>query len=481
MIAGGDAASFLNAASRHKGSVDDTLGLGRENEAHWIGHMTLSQSLGRSQGRRAPSALEYLPDLLAVTIIIFMSMRLFGVGPLTALIWLGAAGALIVYRRVDFGRTLLRWWPLLLAPAMAMFSFIWSDAPGVSFRYGAQLLFTCFLGVLIANVLSPTRFTIALFVGTFAFCVMSILSGRQGASDSGLVLIGLTGSKNQMTFIANILLASSFAVMFIRDSAPQVRLLAPIGALIGAYVIFQGDSATAAVISLASTGLFLAFCLGEKLTPMTRVSLIVVIALIVAPIYLIQDEIARAISNFMSEVLHKDATLTGRTYLWERANELIAQRPLLGYGFQAIWLGETSDTIGLLRWSGKTDGRTFNFHNTYLQMAVDIGIVGASLLALTIIATTVAGLFKFIQRPNVAESFVFSFFITMISRSFTEVVLVPFTSQTLVLFVCATYCFRTATETVQAGPATAAAKPRYRRRPGPGRPMPEFRTTRTLQ
>ena len=40
--------------------------------------------------------------------------------------------------------------------------------------------------------------------------------------------------------------------------------------------------------------------------------------------------------------LGKDATLTGRTDLWEFVKICISQRPLLGWGFSAFWLSTIS-------------------------------------------------------------------------------------------------------------------------------------------
>jgi exopolysaccharide production protein ExoQ len=43
--------------------------------------------------------------------------------------------------------------------------------------------------------------------------------------------------------------------------------------------------------------------------------------------------------NSLFNLLGKDLTLTGRTQIWTSAIESIAKRPLLGYGYQAFWLG----------------------------------------------------------------------------------------------------------------------------------------------
>ena len=43
--------------------------------------------------------------------------------------------------------------------------------------------------------------------------------------------------------------------------------------------------------------------------------------------------------DFLFDLLGKDVTLTGRTGIWSAVLDSIAKRPLLGYGYQAFWLG----------------------------------------------------------------------------------------------------------------------------------------------
>ncbi|MCR6645552.1 MAG: O-antigen ligase family protein [Terricaulis sp.] len=418
---------------------------------------------GASAPRAAVNpAMEYLPDLLVMLIILFLPMRLFGVGPLTVLIWMGCGALLIVLRYVTFGRTLIKWWPLLLMPLILCASFIWSDAPGISLRYGFQVLLTCLLGVFLAHVLSPTRFAIAMFAGMLVFCVASILDGRQGVAETGLVLIGLTGSKNSMAFAANMLISAAAAMLFLPKLPAWSRALGAVGLLIGAYIVAITASATAVVLSFAIVAIFTVMCFMQRFTPAARAITIVGVLVLLSPLAFATNEITAMIHEFMREVLNKDPeNLTGRTYLWNRADDLIAQRPLLGYGFQAIWLSDSSETLGLLRWAGVADGRTFNFHHTYRQLAVDVGIIGSGVFVVTLLICIGAAIRQFILMPSVATSFVFSFFLITLVKSFTEVIVVAFSAQTLLLFVCCVYAFWTPPSSrAPAAPARTQA-PRY--------------------
>ena len=64
--------------------------------------------------------------------------------------------------------------------------------------------------------------------------------------------------------------------------------------------------------------------------------------------------------------------LTGRTLIWEATFDLVQQKPLFGYGFGAggIALQDYYRTVSTYGWS------TFNAHNAFLQILLDLGVTG---------------------------------------------------------------------------------------------------------
>ena len=71
-------------------------------------------------------------------------------------------------------------------------------------------------------------------------------------------------------------------------------------------------------------------------------------------------------------------TLTGRVEIWDAASDLIAQRPVVGYGWRA------SETVLVQAWF-ETHGQVAFFpvhpHSMYLNVLLSTGLVGACLLA----------------------------------------------------------------------------------------------------
>lgn len=85
-------------------------------------------------------------------------------------------------------------------------------------------------------------------------------------------------------------------------------------------------------------------------------------------------------------ILHamgKDPTFTGRVYLWTEVDKLIAERPMLGWGYRAMWQPGDLTTAAIDSMAGF---EAPSAHNTYLEVALGLGWSG--LLALGCLLVT---------------------------------------------------------------------------------------------
>jgi exopolysaccharide production protein ExoQ len=130
----------------------------------------------------------------------------------------------------------------------------------------------------------------------------------------------------------------------------------------------------------------------------------------------------------------KDTTLTGRTFLWQRAAQLIDLNPLLGVGYQAFWVQESVEAEGLWR-LGKNAARTgFHLHNLYYATAVELGLVGVAVFGLTLVTVAVTILVNACRRPSLELAFFAALVVIFGSRAFIELdFLSPFSLGTLML------------------------------------------------
>jgi exopolysaccharide production protein ExoQ len=86
-------------------------------------------------------------------------------------------------------------------------------------------------------------------------------------------------------------------------------------------------------------------------------------------------EFSFGLSDTLANLVGRDPTLTGRTEIWEA---LLREKtnPLLGVGFSSFWLGERMFSL----WRETKLMYLFNAHNGYLEMYLELGLVGLSIL-----------------------------------------------------------------------------------------------------
>lgn len=407
--------------------------------------------------------LAFLPEVATFLIFIMMGTQLPQIGSILVLLQLGLIGLLFLYRTGAFVQVLTKWWWLILVPILAVVSALWSDLPAVSARYGAQFLLTAAVGVAMACMLTPRRFVTVFMLSMAVFCVLCIMNGRYGTSADGWVLIGLTGSKNQMAYAAQLLLLSSIAVLCLERISPQLRLAALLSLPLALYLVAGTNSATAVVMALIGTIVLLGMWVAQRLPPGARLGAVVLAVIVCAPLTMLIPEIIDLINHFVFDTLNKDPTLTGRTVLWQYADELIAGRPVLGYGYQAFWMGESHDANALKYIFNVRDGRTFHFHHQFRQIAVDVGMLGLVAFSLALLASGLAAVRQFLSHPSVATSFFFVVFMQMVARAFTDVIVGPFSIHTLLFFAASVYAFYRAPAAAPEPAPRAPARPLFAR------------------
>jgi O-antigen ligase len=116
-------------------------------------------------------------------------------------------------------------------------------------------------------------------------------------------------------------------------------------------------------------------------------------------------------------LIGKDATLTGRTNIWAEVPKLIAERPLLGWGYDATW--QPDDDYAVYAWNDAHWGAGGS-HNSYLEVALQLGLIGA-LTTLAVIAIalwrSMCCLFAGLHRLG---AFALLFFLGIMGAAMTE-------------------------------------------------------------
>ena len=199
-------------------------------------------------------------------------------------------------------------------------------------------------------------------------------------------------------------------------------------------------SATSQIVAVVGACLLLANLIFSRLSHFGRVRFVFAGIVIALPALVLAGLASDLAHDFIVHVMGKDVTLTGRTLLWRRAEELIPAHPFGGVGFQSFWVQGNIEAEGIWRRFHVMGRSGFHFHNTYIETTIELGYLGAAvlcgLLGLIVLRTVRWSW----GTGTVAASFFAALLASMLIRSMVEVeILGPFSFGTFLLFVTAYY------------------------------------------
>ena len=341
--------------------------------------------------------------------------------------WVLHAAAYPADALVAMRRHVLPW----LLPVYAFASALWSDEPQLSFRAGAELMVFTATALIAAEALTPRRFIgaflCALLVGVIG---SALFGGRAMIGTTGEnALIGLFGSKNNFAAYICMMLLAAAAALPDRAQPPAIRALAAFGLCIGPVLLIRTLSLGALLSgggAIATLGAVLLLSWLPRRHRGTTVVMAIVLATVLAGFVALLMSGQEDLSQLLAAA-GKDPSLTGRTYLWERAAQYIAARPTFGLGYQAFWVQGHVEAEGLWQYAQIDNRAGFHFHNLYYETAVELGLVGVALLGLTVCVWFASVLVWALRRPDPESGFFAGLMVFYALRLFVELdFLAPF-------------------------------------------------------
>jgi exopolysaccharide production protein ExoQ len=120
----------------------------------------------------------------------------------------------------------------------------------------------------------------------------------------------------------------------------------------------------------------------------------IVFALMAPFVYVAFEAFDTTPVDLVLKATNRDMTLTGRTGLWKDLLNNAAKSPALGVGFGAFWVGHIGyDMYPLDNWSRVTpEWRPGEGHNGYIDVYVDLGIIGLALMLVVIFSAFIGAL-----------------------------------------------------------------------------------------
>jgi exopolysaccharide production protein ExoQ len=178
--------------------------------------------------------------------------------------------------------------------------------------------------------------------------------------------------------------------------------------LVIAVWLFNIANSMTSLVTVVMTGTLICLTLQKRVATRIRVAnllMVGVIALSVCALFVDPKELLPSIG--------RDATLTGRTGIWQA---VLAQNtnPLIGTGFESFWMGSRMEAVWDL-----TEKGIQKAHNGYLEMYLNLGFVGLSLLAFVIVTGYLSCMAVFRRNPH-AGRIRLAFFTAGLIYSLTE-------------------------------------------------------------
>lgn len=357
---------------------------------------------------------------VALTVVIMAYSSLFSVVPILIFyaIWLPQIciwGLSIVRPSADMVTT-------MSLPVLACLSVFWSDYRGQTLHHALEFASMLLCTVIIARTVSMEAFVKGVVVGSVIALIATLINGAYGRDyfSGTYSLVGLFGSKNQVGFIAEIGILASLAFFAGKARPIEKILFCFFPLLLFAVTLYLSKSATAAI------SLFIALCVLSVVYVITRFSksvrwpvfaITAVSTALIAIVIMNMDLQDKVLAGF-----GKDATLTGRTYLWQEGYKIGWSRPVLGHGYSAFWVpGQPQAERYWYEFQiyGKSG---FHFHELFIQTFVDLGLCGFVIIAALLLMNVSRTLsFAFRSGMNLKVVFLLAFASMFIVRAFVEV------------------------------------------------------------
>ena len=319
-------------------------------------------------------------------------------------------------RRNELLPMVLMGWILFLVPVLAALSWGWSPVPRAALRFGLLMIMGVLAAIYIGTRLNLAQTVRCLF---FAGLILMAYTVATGAFPFSVIW----PQKNFFADRVLFLLVTAMGVAYNRDEPAPLRMLAFLVIPVAAFLILRAESITALVLGLGAvtimTGIWL-FWTGLARVAHLRSLLLLSLAAgaCVGGIYLANTQ-TDYFGMFLDNV-GKDRSLTGRTMLWEAAERITQQKPLLGLGAEGFWQWNVGEAQTINELSHKAAGTRFSFHSSYLEVQVHLGLVGLAFLILTVGWTTLRIVRHWFATQSVtASTYMVITGMTLIS-SFTE-------------------------------------------------------------
>jgi exopolysaccharide production protein ExoQ len=327
--------------------------------------------------------------------------------PLDALVFasLLVAGIIVLIRRSRRTSALIKAnWAIALYFFYCFVSLLWSDFPNVAFKRWTKAIGDVVMIFIVMTDPKPLGALKRLLSRTgFVLLPASVLLikyfgelGRGYDAWGVSTITGVTDNKNMLGVITFLLsLGAVWRVLTLlrdRDQPNRRRHLLAQGTLLtfGVALLVMAHSTTSAACFALGVGLMLATGLPVIGRRPGAVHALVLIGIVAGGLTMIFG------GEGVVHAMGKSTDFTGRMPIWKTVIPM-APNPLLGAGFESFWLGPRLEKV----WRAFPVFRPNEAHNGYIEVYLELGLVGLGLILLILINGYCRAVAAFRRDPGI--------------------------------------------------------------------------------
>jgi exopolysaccharide production protein ExoQ len=274
-------------------------------------------------------------------------------------------------------KTVLEMKTITALSLLSIVSVLWSQDPALTFLKStlliSGLLFTYYLVERFAPDELMQLFLLLGAVMLVLSVLISVALPQYGVDMTG-AWRGIFNHKNRLCRGALLLLPPAL-ILPTRGFQQVTRALYILMAL---GCIGMSQSRTGWIVTAAYLGFFFTLRFFSRLKKKDMVSLLLIFTGCFGYIlWLVIDNFAT-----LTRLLGKDPTMSGRTQIWSAILDSGLKQPLLGFGYGAFWRGQNGESLNIFLQTGFA---LWQGHNAFLDIWLDLGLVGLGLFLLTLI------------------------------------------------------------------------------------------------
>lgn len=345
-------------------------------------------------------------------IVLFLPLDLFT--PIRYLCILGFMGILAMdYRRLV--PLALRAWPLFALPVFGLISLGWAPFPAALLRQGVLMFLTPLVVVIIAGRLTPQQsLRVMMFAGMIA--TLYVLPNLENAT--------MYGNKNYFALHMLFCMLLSLITALNEKEPWWLRLMGVPFIPVCFALIVISDSTTSLVFAVVGgAGLVGIKFFWQPVTKIGGLSIFVILVAVfgsaLGALIILNMPYNTFAAQFL-DLVGKDATLTGRTALWEGARLAAQENPMFGTGLGGFWYYDSGAAQTLNENDHKPFGTALTFHNAYWEVRVHLGLVGLSIFLFFLAWTSVRMGLLWFRDGSLINSALLLLVIVNITMTFTE-------------------------------------------------------------